>query len=358
VALVADDTRADAHWRIVRPLTRLAEQGADASWCWLDDDELPTRPIGGAVVVLQRVTVKGRNRRQVNAWVDRLRAAGAAAIVYECDDDIFSPAYLDYIEQSGRIYTGDRAKLLTEAQAQLWAMQACDAVTVSTEPLATVARQYTDALVYTIPNAIDVEWYRDHLIPRPEWHPFDSQARSGQALTVGWAGGRRPESDLAPMAEAWGRIARRYPRVRFVVAGWQHDVIYQHVELDRIIRVPWREVPDYPPAYQTTIGCCIAPDNAFSRCKSPIKAWEYGLAGACVVASPALYRDCVSVGCQASDVDAWEWTISGLMDDDIARREYRDGLRWHVDEYHALSANLHRWAETYHAIAAPNLVAV
>lgn len=344
VALVADDTRADAHWRIVRPFTRLRERGIDARWCWLDADELPALPIGGAVVVLQRVTVKGRNRRQVNAWVDRLRAAGALAVVYEADDDIWSPAYLEYLTASGRIYSGDYGRVQAEAQAQIWAMQACDAVTVSTDPLAAVARQYTDAPVYVIPNAIDTEWFMDHLMPRPEWH---------DTVTIGWAGGRRPESDLESMAVAWGRISQRYPKVRFVVAGWQHDVIYQEIaDLDRIIRLPWREVPDYPPAFQTTIGCCAAPSNAFSCCKSPIKAWEYALAGAAVVASPVPYVDCIfGRSINAVSTEQWEWHLANLIEQIDVRHAVASNLRRHVMAEHSLTGNLRVWTNVYSSIA-------
>jgi hypothetical protein len=112
------------------------------------------------------------------------------------------------------------------------------------------------------------------------------------------------------MAEAWARIAQRYPDVRFVVAGHQPDVIYrQDIPLDRIIRLPIAPLDQYPTMHQVTIGCCAVADSPFSRCKTPIKLWEYTLAGAAVVATPMLYTDCMIPWhhAVAETTDQWEY---------------------------------------------------
>jgi len=303
LALTDRETHADAHWRIVRPFARLREAGATADVCWLDADEMPTEPVAGRVVVLQRVVVKGGTEDRVRSWVQRLRDAGALAVVFEMDDDVISPAYMEYLDACGGLELVKRQRLEDERQALEWAMQACDGVTVSTEPLAVVVRRYTDKPVIVVPNAIDVAWFRARLMRRASW-------MKNHLLVIGWAGGRRPDADLEPMAVAWGRIARRYPQVRFVVAGWQPDCIYREVDdLDRIFRVPWQDIEDYPQTMQVDIGCTPLADTAFNRCKSPIKAWEYGLAGAAVVSSPTVYMDEVSHGAHgwlAETAGEWE----------------------------------------------------
>lgn len=344
LALTDRQEHADAFWRVVRPFARLRETGVDAQVCWLDRDEMPTLPVAGRVVVLQRVVVKGGNQDAVRRWIDRLRAAGALAVVFEMDDDVVSPAYMEYIDACGGLELVRRERLLEERQALEWAMQACDAVTVTTEPLAAVVRRYATAPVYVVPNAIDVKWFRARLAPVPAWD---------EHLTIGWAGGRRPDADLEPMAQAWGRIARRYPDVRFVVAGWQPDCIYREVDdIDRITRLPWQDLDDWPRAMQVDIGCCPLADTTFNRCKSPIKAWEYALAGAVPVSSREtdVYRGDPSL--KAEDADEWEAWLEALIED----RGWRDWLHgrakaW-VESNHSLAGNLRHWTEVYSQVAA------
>lgn len=338
---------ADYHWRVQRPLARLRERGVDAAECWLDADERPTVSPEGRVVVLQRV-VKGGGEDEVRSWVRSLRDSGALAVVFEIDDDEISPACLEWMRAAGGLESVGVARLEAERLALTQTLQACDAVTVSTEPLAEVVRQYTDRPVLVVPNSIDVAWFRERLMGRPEWH--------GERLSIGWAGGRRPDADLEPMAVAWGRIARRFPAVRFVVAGWQPDCIYREVDdLDRIIRVPWRALDDWPAVMQVDIGCTPLADTAFNRAKSPIKLWEYGLAGAAVVASPTVYMDEVAHGASAflaETADEWEAMLALLIGDDMVRLNMAAGLRAHIGEHHRLQDSLAQRAAAYREIAA------
>lgn len=347
VAISNKPEHGDYHWRLGRPYARLHEVGVDARLSWLDDDQMPTAPIAGRVVVLQRVTVQGDGPEYARAWTDRLRAAGALAIVYELDDDELTGAEEEHIAATLPIGEAERAALATTRQALLWTLAACDGATVSTGPLAAVVRRYTNRPVIVVPNALDITWFRERLVPRAPWAEY---------LTIGWAGWRRPDADLEPMAIAWSRIAARYPDVRFVVAGHQADVIYrQPIDLDRIIRIPISPLDEYPAMYQVDIGCCAVADTPFSRCKSPIKAWEYALAGAALVWTPTLYGDCLVNGVdgyQAETADAWEWALSALAEHADLRRWCAKAARRHVLTEHTLRGNLHRWIDAYIEIVA------
>lgn len=346
-ALPSKHGHADWHWRVARPFARLAEQGVDVATCWLDDDERPTISPSGRLVILQRVVKRG-TPDEVAAWVQSLRAAGALAVVYELDDDEVSAACLDWMRAAGGLERVGISRLESERLAMVRTLRACDAVTVSTEPLARVVRCVTSKPVIVLPNAIDVAWFRERLMGRPEWH--------GERLTIGWAGGRRPDADIEPMAVAWGRIARRYPSVRFVVGGWQPDPIYREVDdLDRIVRLPWRDIEDYPTVMQVDIGCTPLADTPFNRCKSPIKLWEYGLAGAAVVASPTVYMDEVAHGAGAWLADMaedWERMLALLIEDDWLRLNSAAGIRGHIGEHHRLQDSLRQRATAYREIAA------
>jgi glycosyltransferase involved in cell wall biosynthesis len=318
---------------------RLKEAGVDARLCWLGPDDLPTQPVAGRVVVVQRAIAD-----EPLAWVARLHEAGALAVVMELDDDELTGASIDHLAATHPISTADRAELERQRAGLIAMTRACDGVTVSTEPLAEVVRRYTDKPVIVCPNAIDVEWFRSRLAP----HSLDPDH-----LTIGWAGWRRPDADLAPMAEAWARIAARYPDVRFVVAGHQPDVIYrQDIPLDRIIRRPIAPLDEYPTLHQVDIGCCAVADSPFSRCKSPIKAWEYAMAGAAVVATSMLYEDCAAVALPEDTPDWWETALSALVEHADARSDDALWGRLHVEENHSLTANLQRWADAYREIVA------
>lgn len=346
---------ADFFWRLERPYARLRERGVTADICWLGDDEMPTVSPAGRVVVIQRTSFITTNAwtgmidttpEQVRTWTDRLRDAGALAVVAEMDDDTLSDAYMDWLDASGGLDLVRRERLLTEREAWRYAVAACDGVTVSTDTLAERVRAWTDAAIIVLPNAIDAEWFTERLAPRPEW---------AEHLTIGWAGGRRPEADLAPMAEAWGRIAARYPHVRFVVAGWIPDCVYEQIEdIDRIIRVPWQALEDYPAAMQVDIGCCPLADTPFNRAKSPIKAWEYALAGAAVIASPTVYRPYVQPcidGEIAETADDWYRALHILIESADWRRKLNGTLRRRTERQDSLAGNLGAWVEAYARIA-------
>jgi glycosyltransferase involved in cell wall biosynthesis len=334
----------DAHWRIVRPALRLRDAGADARICWLGPDQLPTESVAGRVVVLQRVIVDG-GPDAADAWVARLRDAGAVAVIFELDDDELTGASIDHLAATQPLSRADRAELERQRAALVRMLRACDGATVSTTPLADVVRRYTDQPVITVPNAIDADWFRARLAPRAPW---------ADHLTIGWAGWRRPDADLASMAEAWAGIARRYPDVRFVVAGHQPDVIYrQDIPLERIIRLPIAPLDEYPKMYQVDIGCCAVADSPFSRCKTPIKAWEYGLAGAAVLGTPTLYDDCLGgIGLMQETADEWEARLAFLIDRRDVRAYYARSIRRHVEQHHTLGGQLHRWADAYAEIVA------
>jgi glycosyltransferase involved in cell wall biosynthesis len=346
VLFICQNTAAgDAHWRVNRPMVRLKEAGVDARVCWLDGDQMPVQSVAGRVVVLSQVAAEG-GLAAARAWTDRLRAAGAAAVVYDTDDDELTGANIDHLAATQPLGASDRAELEHQRRGRIDTLRACDGATVTTEPLAEVVRSYTDRPVIVVPNAIDVDWFRARLPERAPWadHP-----------TIGWAGWRRPDADLEPMAEAWARIARRHPDVRFVIAGHQADVIYrQDIDLDRIIRVPIAPLDRYPVMHQVNIGCAAVADSPFSRCKTPIKLFEFALAGAAVVATKALYGpEMEHAGYYfVESADHWEEVLSGLVVDRWSRVRRAAGLAQHVLTEHTLAANLHRWADAYAEIAA------
>jgi glycosyltransferase involved in cell wall biosynthesis len=339
MALVGRQTACEM-WRVWQPYAQLQLHGYPAEWGWKDDRR--TADFWGLfdAIVLCRLSWYGSTRAVGRKWFDVVRRAGKR-VFYEVDDDLFSPFMVR--QQKAGIAAEETVETL-EAQRQesLWTLRQCDGVTVTTQRLASVVRTFTDKPVAVVPNAIDAAWFG-----AVQAHG----KRPVEGLTIGWAGGNRPDGDLKDMAVAWGRIAKRYPDVTFLLFGHQPAVVSEHVPERRIKRLPWMRQDEYPLGLVgTDIGCCPLEDRPFNRCKTPIKAWEYALSGAAVVASPTVYghsiTDAVN-GYLALDADSWEEALSGLVANADLRRNLAARLKADVLEKWSLKKNYRRWPEAW-----------
>jgi glycosyltransferase involved in cell wall biosynthesis len=347
LALISGPSNVGDNWRIINPFRRLCQTGVNARWFGLDTPDgahIPTDP-ERTVLVVRLMT--GPSEREIDAWIAERRPK-VRAIVYECDDVFYGPAMVEHLEASNFMQGRSRAELIHQGEMARYLASQCDGVITASEPLADLVRRDVDRPVICVPNAIDTRWFRAQMEHRAPWQ------RDGR-ITIGWLGGHRPEADIANMAVAWGRIARRYPHVMFVVAApVVPDVFYRCVDdFDRIIRYGWTPWPNVPVLFQVDIGCAAVTPTTFSLCKTPIKAWEYATAGAAVVATPTLYGDCVidrQTGFQAETADEWEMALVQLVERQDLRAEFGGALRKHVERYHDLDGQLHTWMDAYSAI--------
>jgi glycosyltransferase involved in cell wall biosynthesis len=315
----------------------------DAQYIHGADQNAPVNP-ENTLLVLPHLT--GQDEVSLSEWLAERRPM-VRKIVYETDDDVFTEDRLQHLKDANFLQGKTEDEIRAEQRVARWLVTQVDAVTVSTEPLAALVRTLTNRPVHCIPNALDVRWFRAHMTYRTPW---------ADTLTIGWAGGRRSERDIVPMARAWGKIAKRYPEVRFVTAApTTLTAIYRYVPENRVLRLPWLGLDDYPIAYQTSIGCCSVRDTPFNRCRSPIKAWEYAIAGAAVVATPTVYGDCMRGGTAEPEIaetaDDWEAALSRLIEDESLRAQVPVFMREHVMAHHDLDAQVTRWSDTYREIA-------
>jgi glycosyltransferase involved in cell wall biosynthesis len=327
-----------------QPIAALERRGYWCGWEFKDAPLLSTIAPRFDGYVLPRISWPAAQRQVAEDWFKLVRASGKFA-VYEADDDVFTER-----ETQRRVeldWTDGKSleELESERQERVWAMQQCDGVTVSTQRLATIVRQFTDKPVVVVPNAIDLRWFTE-VVRRSK--------RQFEGLTIGWAGGRRHDRDVEVMAEAWGRIARRFPDVTFVVQGWQPQVILDNVPRDRLKVLPWLPPETYPVGIrQVDIGCCAVADTPFNRAKSPIKAYEYAAAGAAVVASPLLYSGIVdhgSSGMIATTSEEWEDALGLLIESHATRQMMARRLLRTVEKRHSLEGNLWRWPAAWSQI--------
>lgn len=334
-------------WRVLQPFDELQRQGYGlrrgltqfgAEWDWKDNvvlgQNVDVLAAWYQAVILPRLSWDDRAAGE--RFIAALHRAGLA-VIYEVDDDIFTRPISRRIQQT----TESEATLEVLEKRRLdriAALQLCDGVTVTTQRLATVVRMFTDAPVCVVPNAIDVRWFRAVV----------KQSRCEvPGLTIGWAGGARPEDDLEPMAHAWGQIAQTYPDVTFVVAGHQPDVIGKYVPAHRVRRLQWLPVEAYPlNLAQIDIACCAVSDTLFNACKTPIKVWESTLAGATVVATPALYGQAVDNGVDgllAETPQEWLTALRTLVDEPQTRKRLRLEQRRRIAQQHTLERQVWRF---------------
>jgi glycosyltransferase involved in cell wall biosynthesis len=339
-----DEVNGPNLWRVLQPITALEKSGYPAGWDFKSADLLGLVAPHADGYLLPRISWPAALRKTAEAWFDANRRNGKVT-VYDADDDVFTSqetyrrVELNWTE--GKSFE----QLEGERYQRIWAMQQCDGVTVTTQRLATIVRSYTNKPVIVVPNSIDIPWFRGIV---------QQTKRQIPGLTIGWAGGRRHDRDVEEMAEAWGRIARRYPEVRFVVQGWQPQVILEHVPFERIARLPWMPAEKYPSGIaQVDIGCCAVADTPFNRAKSPIKAMEHAVAGAAVVASPTLYDGLVvdgESGFIAERATDWERAMMLLIDSPSLRSMMARRLLKTVERKHSLAGNLWRWVSAWQTI--------
>lgn len=339
------ETDGCALWRNLTPITALQQQEVPGvEWCLRDDRSLGM--VAGIVhqydaVVLARLHWPPNEQQAADAWFSAIRRAGLA-VIYELDDDLFTD---DFVRRLVNLHGYSREDAEVRRAAILRVIHAADGMTVSTQRLATMLRQITDKPVEVVGNYIDLDWFRS--ITR-------SAERKVQGLTIGWAGGNRPDSDVAMMAEAWARIAAKYPHVRFIVQGHHARAIYDAVPNERIAMIDWLPIDQYPAGLvNIDIGCCPLSNTPFNRAKTYIKAMEYAAAGAAVVASPTVYGQLIRSGEDgyiASSVDEWEEALSRLVESYDERRMLQRALLSKVRKYHAIENNAWRWLVAWERI--------
>lgn len=344
LALVGD-LNGPALWRCLQPLTALERAGYRCGW-----DHAKNRAVAAIVdgydgIIIPRMSWPTVERGRAREWFALAHRRGQI-VVYEMDDDLVSTAMTRHALSAGLHPEKSLAMLEAERHDTLWAMRRCDGVTVSTESLAAAVRAFTERPVVVVPNAIDVPWFRGVL--------RRAQTRSG-GIVIGWAGGQRDEADLAVVAEAWRRVARLVPEVRFVVAGHRSRLLCSAVPPDRLRYRPWVGIERYPSQLAgVTIGCAAVTPAAFNLSKTPIKAWEYALAGAAVVATPAVYGATIehgATGYLAETADDWTAALTDLVARPAQRAIMARRLERQVVARWSLAENLWRWPAAWSAIA-------
>ena len=333
-------------WRVLQPFTELQRQkeefGLDilVEWGIRDDSRLSQVINHFDAVILPRLHWQKDERSKGDKWFAAFHKAGMA-IIYELDDDFFSEEYVRFMTT---VWKMSKEEAEERRECILYAITSSDGITTSNHILATRLMEYTDKPIKVVGNYIDLLWWE-------KLRKIGKKQRQIPGLTIGIASGAKDKKDIEQVAIAWGRIAKRYPKVNFVIQGQQFPVIDDNVPEERIKRIPWMPLEQYPLGMMNIdIGCCPLDSNKFNICKTPIKAMEYAAADAAVVASRVLYPKLLTDGVDgllADSANEWEQALSRLIEDYNFRRKITKALIHKIRREYSLEKNVWRWLDAW-----------
>ena len=316
------DLSASSYYRIQVPATALAEAGYPVGWGPVAMfAELPRASYD--MVVISR-TGTGTPERVKQALESEQNQGHVLLLDYDDnvldipDHNIGKPERTDGIEM---------------------AMRTADGLIVTNPTLKKALKAYNPQ-VGIVPNYID----------KTQWE-FPKRAEDTDQVKIGLFGTATHVEDWKLVDEALHRIVKDFPNVRVVCGGYQPEYLK-----DISYLLPWAPLSDYQKMLEgVDIGLCPLIDDAFNRAKSPIKAYEYGMAGCAVVASPVQYHTAVQGrGYTATTPEQWYSALRLYVGNKDKRRgdarylrQYllrHIDVRGHASEIAAVYADMYRKA--------------
>jgi glycosyltransferase involved in cell wall biosynthesis len=197
------------------------------------------------------------------------------------------------------------------------ALEVADMVTVTTDILAGIYKEYNDN-INVLPNCVDIKlWQKLPLKPH-------------EGVRMGWFGGSSHYEDWTLMEDVLPDVMKKYPQLILVIMGQMFEGTLRDIPEDRIEFHNWVPTPAYP--YKSAIldlDFSIIPlrDNKFNHCKSSIKWIEQGALGCPAVTSyVSPYKEIATeengIFIEDNDPLAWKEGIGTMIEDKLARSGY------------------------------------
>jgi glycosyltransferase involved in cell wall biosynthesis len=250
--------------------------GASADAHWLHHVRLDDMIEAYSCFVLHRVPMD----EHVDAFVKKVHQHGKV-VIYDTDDLVFEPP--DPARIADRTAAIEGVGSAEDHLHQAATMSAADAVFVSTEPLAEVARSF-NTNVFVIPNAASRE-----MIELGDQAEETAERQGENTIQLGYVSGSPTDAlDFLEASDAVLWALETNPSVRLVLIGEldlgrRFDCYDGRIE--RIPVQPWRRLPPLLADLDVNLAP-YEPGNPFSESKSCLKWLEAALVGTPTIASP------------------------------------------------------------------------
>jgi glycosyltransferase involved in cell wall biosynthesis len=286
-------------------------------------------------LVLQR-DVALRDAKDIAPFFDMLKNSGVK-VIYETDDDTLDQSRFGYEEWVR--YTISR----------------CDAITVSTKPLAERMAE-TGKPAYYLPNCLDTGWFSKVSKSARRIPDFEGK------VVFGLIGTRSHWGDWVLVLDAIKRIIEDYgEQVIFVTAGYYPPYLEDSIEQWHVIPpVPYEKYPGLMRQFDIVL-CPLDTSDPFNHYKSAISALDAMAAehpvgrkagGAVPVCTDcSVYRKVIRGRRNGILVNGdWYGAISELIEDEVLRQNIAvRGLAW-VKKNRDIGRHWDKWADAYREI--------
>lgn len=314
------NTFGGGQFRVLQPASLLRQHGyalVQAHPQLLDSAVLDILAPDAVVVQFQQTD------EQIEAMRRYRKALPNAFFVYEIDDLFWQVP--DASLHKGAVAPDAKERIKTAAMI-------CDAITVTTEPLAREMRRLTGMKdVRVVPNEVPMQFVNAALAGRRTTIPTSTKPR------VGWAGGIGHTGDLAIITEVMKILG---DEVHWVFMGLVPPGI-DPATIEFHQGVPFENYAAGLGALNLDVALAPLEDNNFNRCKSDLRILEYGAAGFPVIASNIItYRDCPYLMRCSHMAEDWAEAIRTMVRSRADRESMAEALHTWVVEHRCMDKNL------------------
>lgn len=259
--------------------------------------------------------------------IDRIKAQGKE-IIFETDDLVYDPEYLQYMDYFKVMNPLERKLYEHGVGGEILADPYVKACTTSTSFLAEKLRE-KGRRVFVVPNKLsqeDVKTAEEILNRRTR--------RNDSSVRIGYFSGTASHNkDFAVVTGTLAALMEKYPQVRLFLAGPLDTESVLGRFADRIERVPYAPRAEHF-ANVARMDINIAPlevGNPFCEAKSELKWFEAGYLGVpTVAAATRTFREAIDDGVDgfvAATPDEWRDRLERLITDPDLRRRMGERAR-------------------------------